>query len=121
MWQIAKVDDCDATSGDLTDSELIGISVMLTHNSGEPRDDSNVYWRARNKIQPQVEAALGVRPFKIKMTIDECLEIAEKMSRVKTYNEDSKGWDVVLMLLAEEVRRLRHFVAAEPPLGKWFR
>ncbi len=44
---------------------------------------------------------------KINMTIDECIEYADEWSRGMTYHEDSQGWRVVCMLLAEEVRRLR--------------
>jgi len=41
------------------------------------------------------------------MTIDEALEFADSWSRGMTIHEDSQGWRVVCMLLAEEVRRLR--------------
>jgi hypothetical protein len=51
-----EIPDDEAAGTDLTNGELIGISVLLTH-SGEP-DDMNVYWRARQKIQPLVLAAL---------------------------------------------------------------
>ena len=44
---------------------------------------------------------------KLKMTIDECLELADTWSRGMTIHEDSQGWRVVYMLLAEEVRELR--------------
>lgn len=56
-WRLVEVPDGEQ-SNDLTDGELIGISVLLTHECGSPRDDFNVYWRARNKIQPQVEVAM---------------------------------------------------------------
>ena len=49
---------------------------------------------------------------KIKMTINECLEYADEWSRGMTYHEDSQGWRVVCMLLAEEVRRL-HGIESE--------
>jgi hypothetical protein len=59
-WRIVAVTEAfEAT--DLTDGELIGISVLLTHRAGEPHTDRNVYWRARQKIQPQVEQALDDR------------------------------------------------------------
>lgn len=59
-WRIIEVAENEATDADLTDGELIGISVLLTHESGEPRDVKyNVYWRAREKIQPAVEKAMG--------------------------------------------------------------
>ena len=44
---------------------------------------------------------------KLKMTIDECLEFADTWSRGMTIHEDSQGWRVVCMLLAEELRELR--------------
>jgi hypothetical protein len=60
-WRLVQIPDEEAVKGDfegdLTNGELIGISILLTHNAGEPYDDYNVYWRAREKIQPQVEKA----------------------------------------------------------------
>ena len=56
-WRIVEVEN--GTDADLTSSEVIGISVLLTHCSGEPRNYYNVYWRARQKIQPMIEGALG--------------------------------------------------------------
>jgi len=56
-WKIVHVDDGDP-SATWTDSELVGVSVLLTHRAGEPYDESNVYWRARERMQPQVEIAL---------------------------------------------------------------
>jgi hypothetical protein len=56
-WRIVEILE-NPQESDLTDSELIGVSVLLTHRRGEPRDEWNVYWRARQKIQPQVETAL---------------------------------------------------------------
>lgn len=56
LWKIVPADPSD--TGALTDSELIGISIIVGHNAGEPHDDVNVYWRARMKIQPQVRIAL---------------------------------------------------------------
>lgn len=41
---------------------------------------------------------------KLKMTIGEALEFADSWSRGMTIHEDSQGWRVVCMLLAEEVR-----------------
>lgn len=55
-WRLVVTDD--PGDYDLTDSELVGISVLLTHNAGEPHDDANVYWRARQKLQPSVQIAL---------------------------------------------------------------
>jgi hypothetical protein len=58
-WRLIEVDDADATDGDLSDAELVGASIILTNGCGEPRDERyNVYWRARQKIQPQVLIAL---------------------------------------------------------------
>lgn len=56
-WRIIEVMD-HVQDTDLTDDELVGVSIILGHYSGEPRDDKNVYWRARQKIQPQVQVAL---------------------------------------------------------------
>jgi hypothetical protein len=61
MWRLVEVEEADAQPTDLTDSELIGASIILTHHSGEPYDDVNVYWRARQKIQPAVRIALDKR------------------------------------------------------------
>lgn len=59
MWRLIEIDENEATDFDLTDSELIGISIVLTHiTDPEDRTDLDVYWRARQKIQPQVEKAL---------------------------------------------------------------
>jgi hypothetical protein len=44
---------------------------------------------------------------KLKMKIDEALSFADEWSRGQTLHEDSQGWRVVCMLLAQEVRRLR--------------
>lgn len=44
---------------------------------------------------------------KLKMTIDEALVFATEWSVGQTFHEDSQGWRVVCMLLAQEVRRLR--------------
>lgn len=58
-WRIVEVPEGEAVlPSDLTSSELFGVSVLLTHQCGEPYDDSNVYFRARNKIQPQVRIAM---------------------------------------------------------------
>jgi len=57
-WRIVSVAPGDERPDDLTSSELVGISILLTHYSGEPQDEFNVYWRARQKIQPMVQIAL---------------------------------------------------------------
>ena len=57
-WKIVQAAEDDQQA--LTSGELLGISILLTHNCGEPRDEYNVYWRAREKIQPQVCAAIDL-------------------------------------------------------------
>lgn len=44
---------------------------------------------------------------KLKMTVDEAIAFADEWSRGTTYHEDSQGWRVVCMLLADEVRNMR--------------
>ncbi len=44
---------------------------------------------------------------KLKLTVDECLALADEWSQGITIHEDSQGWRVVCMVLAEEVRRQR--------------
>lgn len=56
-WRFVEVPDTDATKDDLDDFELIGMSILMLHNAGEPRDLVNVYWRAWMKIQSAVEVA----------------------------------------------------------------
>ena len=57
-WRIVETTD-ERKESDLTSSELVGISVMLTSYMGEPHGEYNVYYRARMKIQPQVREALN--------------------------------------------------------------
>lgn len=57
MWRIVEV--AGDTEQDLTDSELIGLSILVRHSAREPYDDSNVYWRAWRKIQGAVRTALA--------------------------------------------------------------
>lgn len=60
-WRIIEITPEETKPEDLTDSELIGVSILLTHHGDDglgPRDNDSVYWRARQKIQPQVEKAL---------------------------------------------------------------
>lgn len=45
--------------------------------------------------------------FTIGMTVDEALAFADEWSKGMTLYNGVKGWRVVCMLLAEEVRRLR--------------
>jgi hypothetical protein len=55
---------------------------------------------------------------KLNMTVDEALNFADTWSRGMTYHEDSKGWRIVCMLLADEVRRLRaSAVSTDPELS----
>jgi hypothetical protein len=44
---------------------------------------------------------------KLKMTIDEAIAFADEWSRGLTIHEDSQGWRVVCILLADEVRNLQ--------------
>ena len=48
---------------------------------------------------------------KLKMTIDDAIAFADQWSRGMTIHEDSHGWRVVCMLLAEEVRILRREIS----------
>jgi hypothetical protein len=57
-WRIIEIPDENARPTDLTNGELIGVSVLLTHHAGEPRNEVNVYWRAREKLQENVERAI---------------------------------------------------------------
>ena len=52
-WRITEIPDSEATEDDLTDGELVGVSIILTQNMGEPYDNINVYYRAWEKIQPK--------------------------------------------------------------------
>lgn len=49
-WRIVEVSDDEAVETDLTNSELIGASILLTQLCGFPRNDLNVYWRASTKL-----------------------------------------------------------------------
>lgn len=44
---------------------------------------------------------------KLKMTVNDAIEFAREWSRGMTYHEDSQGWRVVCMVLADEVNRQR--------------
>lgn len=58
-WRLIEIDDSEAVETDLTDGELLGVSIMITHNtSPEDRTDRDVYWRARQKIRQHVDKAL---------------------------------------------------------------
>jgi hypothetical protein len=47
------------------------------------------------------------------MTIDEALAFADEWAQGQTFHAGSQGWRVVCLLLAEEVRRLRHAPAQD--------
>jgi hypothetical protein len=57
-WRLVKVETADALESDLTNSEMVGVSIILIHHAGEPLDDMNVYYRAWRKIQPMVDEAI---------------------------------------------------------------
>lgn len=44
---------------------------------------------------------------KLKMTVQEAIDFARERSRGMTLHEDSQGWRVVCMVLADEVERLQ--------------
>lgn len=50
---------------------------------------------------------MGDPPTNLVMTIDEALEFADEWSRGVTIYPGARGWRVVCMMLADEVRRLR--------------
>lgn len=56
-WRLVEISAGDELEGDLTDSELVGISIVLTHECWDVKNSSNVYWAAREKIQKQVDKA----------------------------------------------------------------
>lgn len=45
---------------------------------------------------------------KLKMTVDEALELSDEWTKGATFHADSQGWRVVCAVLAEEVRKLRY-------------
>ena len=49
----------------------------------------------------------------LKMTADEALALADQWCAGLTMDADSKGWGAILLVLAEEVRRLRMELAHE--------
>lgn len=55
-WRIIEIPEDQSKGTDLTDSEMGGVSVLLSNCMGEPHDNINVYFRAWKKIHP-----LGVR------------------------------------------------------------
>lgn len=57
-WKITEVSD-DDPEATWTDNELLGVSILLTHHTGTPYNDSNVYWRAREQMQPMAQIVLA--------------------------------------------------------------
>ena len=56
-WRIVEIPDTATNTSDLTNAELVGVSILLNFNCGDPRDESNVYWRAFEKLAPYTEVA----------------------------------------------------------------
>ena len=56
-WRLIEVPDGESAY-DLTSSELVAVSIMLAQGMGEPHSDLNVYYRAWQKLQPQVGQAI---------------------------------------------------------------
>jgi hypothetical protein len=56
-WRLIEVPDGERDN-DLTSSELVAVSIMLAQGMGEPHSDLNVYYRAWQKLQPQVSQAI---------------------------------------------------------------
>lgn len=55
-WKLIEVSDEEENA--LSDSELIGISIMLRENMGEPYDERSVYLCAWRKLQSAVDKAI---------------------------------------------------------------
>lgn len=59
MWRIIEVDQTSRPDDtDLTDDELIGISIYLAEDFRKYPESGGVYQRAWDKIQPVVEQAI---------------------------------------------------------------
>ena len=56
-WRLIEVPDGERDN-DLTSSELVAVSIMLAQGMGEPHSSLNVYYRAWQKLQPQVSQAI---------------------------------------------------------------
>lgn len=56
-WRLIEVPDGESPD-DLTSSEPVAVSIMLAQGMGEPHSDLNVYYRAWQKLQPQVSQAI---------------------------------------------------------------
>lgn len=51
-WRLVEIPDSEAQAEDLSNEELVGISIMLAQHMGEPLNDMNVYYRAWEKLRP---------------------------------------------------------------------
>ena len=56
-WRLIEVPDGERDN-DLTSSELVAVSIILAQGMGEPHSSLNVYYRAWQKLQPQVSQAI---------------------------------------------------------------
>jgi hypothetical protein len=56
-WRIIEVDEGEKVDSDLTDSELVGISVALFAAAVKSANHDNVYQRVRAKLQTVVARA----------------------------------------------------------------
>lgn len=57
-WRLVEIPENETLDSDLTNSELVGVSVMLAHGVRTLEDFECGYGRAYLKIQPQVQKAL---------------------------------------------------------------
>lgn len=56
-WRLVEIPDAESTGEDLSDGELIGVSIALAHHCSPVERD--VYRRAYRKLQPAVNKAIG--------------------------------------------------------------
>lgn len=56
-WRLIEAPEGERED-DLTSGELIGVSIMMAQHMGEPHNELNVYYRAWEKLQPQVSKAM---------------------------------------------------------------
>lgn len=54
-WRVIYISDESEQEDDLTDSELLGLSILAAQHAA---DKTDVYYRAWSKIQPQVNQAI---------------------------------------------------------------
>lgn len=57
-WRLIEVSDVCHQENDLTDAELLGLSILVGHSMGQP-DEDNVYYRAWRKLQDAAETVLS--------------------------------------------------------------